>query len=62
VPMYIAVFSYWLIGVPAAYLFAFTFGMGGIGVWIGITIGLVVAAAALLHRFVRRDQLSHLAK
>jgi len=58
VPMYIAVFSYWLIGVPAAYILAFVFAMGGVGVWIGITIGLITAAAALSHRFVRRDQLS----
>lgn len=58
VPMYIAVFSYWLVGVPAAYLFAFVFAMGAIGVWVGITFGLVIAAVAFLHRFVRREQIS----
>jgi MATE family multidrug resistance protein len=57
VPMYIAVFSYWLVGVPAAYLLAFVFDMGGIGVWVGITFGLVTAAAALLHRFMQREYL-----
>ncbi len=58
VPMYIAVFSYWLVGVPIAYLLAFNFGLGGTGVWTGMAIGLVVAAAALLYRFIWRERLS----
>ncbi len=58
VPMYIAMFSYGIIGVPIAYFLAFNFGLGGIGIWIGMLIALVVAAAALLHRFAQRDRLS----
>ncbi len=58
VPMYIAVVSYWMVGVPIAYLLAFTFNLGGTGIWTGMAVGLVVAAGALLYRFARREQLS----
>ena len=56
VPMYIAIVSYWLVGVPVAYVLAFDFNLGGKGIWTGLAIGLVVAAAALLFRFNRRGQ------
>lgn len=51
VPMYIATFGYWVVGLPVAYLSAFTFGFGGTGVWIGLTASLVVVWAALSWRF-----------
>ncbi|MHA1127460.1 MAG: MATE family efflux transporter, partial [Alphaproteobacteria bacterium] len=35
VPMYIAMFSYWSIGVPAAYLLDFVLDFGGKGIWSG---------------------------
>ena len=50
-PMIIAAVSYAVIGVPASYLFGFTFGGGAIGVWLGFVIGLGTAAALLLLRF-----------
>jgi MATE family multidrug resistance protein len=50
-PMFIAGGSYWLVGAPACLLFAFTFGLSGFGIWIGLAIGLAVAAAALFTRF-----------
>lgn len=50
-PMYIAGGSYWLAGAPVCLLLAFTFGMKGLGVWIGLAVGLAVAAAALSTRF-----------
>jgi len=57
-PMFIAVFSYWLVGVPIAYLLAFNFGLGGIGIWTGMGIGLLVAAGALVYRFICRKKLA----
>ncbi len=54
VPMVIAVVCYWGIGMPAAYLLAFKVGMGGVGLWTGLVIGLSLAAIALLVRFWRR--------
>jgi len=53
VPMVIAGFSYWGIGVTASYVLGFTFGLGGIGIWLGLAIGLACAAALLGLRFWR---------
>lgn len=54
-PMWIAMFSYWVIGVPASYLLGFTFGMGGVGIWLGLVIGLALAGALLMWRFWGRS-------
>ncbi|QQA44386.1 MATE family efflux transporter [Pelagovum pacificum] len=56
VPMVIAIVTYWGIGLPAGYLFAFTFGMGAIGVWLGMALGLMSAAVALSWRFWRNTR------
>lgn len=52
-PMWIAAVSYWLIGIPASYGLAFGLGLGGIGLWLGLVIGLMVAALSLMLRFWR---------
>ena len=52
-PMWIAALSYWVVGVPASYLLAFPLGLGGPGLWLGLAIGLAVAAVLLLLRFWR---------
>ncbi len=52
-PMVIAGISYWVIGIPASYVMGFPLGMGGIGVWIGLAIGLVAASVLLGVRFWR---------
>ncbi|MGB8814565.1 MAG: MATE family efflux transporter [Paracoccaceae bacterium] len=54
VPMWLAAISYWLIGIPASYLLAFTLGMGGVGLWLGLVIGLSLAATLLMARFWMR--------
>ncbi|WP_136439263.1 MATE family efflux transporter [Pacificoceanicola onchidii] len=51
VPLFWAVFAYWGVGMPAAYGFGIAFGFGGMGVWLGLTLGLAVAAVALGWRF-----------
>jgi multidrug resistance protein, MATE family len=56
VPMLIAVFSYWGVGLPAAYLFGFPAGLGGIGIWIGLASGLAVAALLMNWRFAQRER------
>jgi MATE family multidrug resistance protein len=55
VPMVMATISYWVIGLPASYLLAFTFGLGGVGLWLGLVIGLAVAAVLLSWRFWGRS-------
>ncbi|WP_297340890.1 MATE family efflux transporter, partial [Pseudophaeobacter sp.] len=54
-PMVIAALSYWAIGVPASYLFGFTFGWGGVGVWSGLVLGLCFAGVFLMSRFWRHS-------
>lgn len=54
VPMWLAALSYWVIGIPASYVLAFPLGLGGPGLWLGLTVGLSVAAALLLWRFWSR--------
>ncbi len=57
VPMLIALFSYWAVGMPVAYVLAFPLGHAGLGVWWGLAVGLATAASLLTLRFVRRDAL-----
>ena len=54
VPMMIAAVSYWVIGIPAGYVMAFTLDWGPEGLWLGMVVGLTVAALALTSRFWRR--------
>ena len=51
VPMVMASVSYWLIGLPAGYLLGFSFGIGPVGIWLGLVVGLTVAAVLLNGRF-----------
>lgn len=53
-PMLIALFSYWGIGMPVAYLLGFPLGFGGVGLWWGLAAGLSVAAVLMTGRFYRR--------
>lgn len=54
VPMVLAALSYWGIGMSCSYVFAFPLGMSATGVWVGLTLGLSVAAALLMWRFWKR--------
>ncbi|WP_340247167.1 MATE family efflux transporter [Sulfitobacter pontiacus] len=51
VPMLLAGFSYWIVGMPASYLLGFAFDLEGVGVWLGLVFGLGVAAILLNARF-----------
>ena len=51
VPMALAAVSYWLIGIPCSYVLAFPLGLGGVGLWLGLVVGLACAAASLMWRF-----------
>ena len=57
VPMWIAIFSYWVPGFGMAIWLGFFTPLKGTGVWIGLATGLFVAAALLLWRWTRRDAL-----
>ncbi len=53
-PMFIAIFCYWIVGMPVAYIFAFTLGYGGVGLWFGLALALFLAAILLNGRFMLR--------
>ena len=52
-PMVLAAISYWGVGIPASLLLGFTLGMGPVGIWLGLVVGLTVASVSLLVRFWR---------
>lgn len=56
VPMIMAVVSFWLIGFPVAVFFGFGLAWHGIGVWVGLTLSLVVFAGLLVRRIARRER------
>lgn len=51
VPMWINIFGYWAVGFTASLLLGFSFGLGVLGIWGGIAIGLTVTAGLLVWRF-----------
>ncbi len=57
VPMVYAAIGYWGIGFVASVVLAFPLGLGGVGVWLGMALGLAVVAVAMLRRFHRRERL-----
>ncbi|NEM97806.1 MATE family efflux transporter [Pontibacter burrus] len=51
IPGLISLVAYWVIGLPVGYLLAFKLGFGVSGVWMGLVIGLSIAALLLFLRF-----------
>ena len=50
-PMWLAGASYWLAGAPMCAFLGFGLGMKGLGIWLGLAFGLLVAAVLLTTRF-----------
>ena len=57
IPMWIAIFSYWVPGFGLAIGLGFFAGLEGVGVWIGLATGLACAALLLIWRWMLREQL-----
>lgn len=57
VPMWIAIFSYWVPGFGLAAGLGLGTALEGVGVWIGLATGLAFAAVLLTWRWIRRDLL-----
>jgi MATE family multidrug resistance protein len=53
IPMILAVISYWVIGMPSAYMLGFWFDYGAQGVWGGLVVGLSVAAITMIWRYLK---------
>lgn len=56
VPMLIAIFGYWAAGFAASVVLGLFTPLAGVGVWIGLAVGLTVAAVLLVWRWHRRDR------
>jgi MATE family multidrug resistance protein len=51
VPLWIAGFGYWVLGIGGGSILAFYYQLGGVGLWWGLAAGLAVAACLLSLRF-----------
>jgi MATE family multidrug resistance protein len=47
-PMIINVIGDWALGLPVGYALCFRYGWGVIGLWVGLSAGLIVVAVALM--------------
>jgi MATE family multidrug resistance protein len=47
-PMYANLVAHWVVGLPVGYLLCFSFGLGVVGLWMGLSAGLIVAGSVLL--------------
>ena len=56
-PMIVNVIGHWFLGLPVGYALCFRFGWGVTGLWIGLSIGLVVAALVLTVVWWKRSML-----
>ena len=53
--------GHWFIGLPVGYALCFVAGWGVVGLWVGLSIGLVLVAAALVAAWWRRSRTMGLA-
>lgn len=56
-PLIIALFGYWAVGMPIAYVLGFPLGWRGVGIWWGLAGGLAAVAIILTVRFALRERL-----
>ncbi|MET3924792.1 MATE family efflux transporter [Devosia sp. 2618] len=57
IPMFLAIFGYWAVGLPIAYVLGLVVGWRGVGIWIGLAAGLAFVAVVLVIRFAMRERL-----
>ncbi|MBX5497144.1 MAG: MATE family efflux transporter [Bryobacteraceae bacterium] len=55
-PMLTNLFGHWAIGLPAGYALGFAGGWGIRGLWIGLSLGLIVVGCVLLGVWARRSK------
>lgn len=53
IPMLLSATSFWGVGVLGGYLLGFGLDLGGVGLWLGQSVGVAIAAALFLRRFLR---------
>ncbi|WP_036584370.1 MATE family efflux transporter, partial [Brucella anthropi] len=58
IPMFLALFGYWGVGLPLGALLAFQFELGGVGIWLGLAAGLGIVSVLMTLRW--RRHLAHI--
>jgi multidrug resistance protein, MATE family len=53
-PMFWNLAAHWMIGLPLAYLLTFHFGFGVVGLWWGLSSGLIICGVALVAVWTKR--------
>jgi MATE family multidrug resistance protein len=56
VPMILAALGYWMIGFAGGWVLAFPVGLGAVGLWSGMALGIAVVAALMSGRFLLLDR------
>ena len=59
VPLVLSFIGYWLIGIPVAALFGFGWGLGAVGMWLGLAASVVFCAVVIFVRLVKRLQVEN---
>ena len=57
IPLFYALFGYWVVGLSLSLGLGFLAGWGGIGVWFGLAAGLACVALLANIRFAKRERL-----
>jgi MATE family multidrug resistance protein len=55
-PMFVNLAGYWFFGLPLGYVLCFRSERGIFGIWIGLTISLIVIALYLLWQWARKSR------
>ncbi|TYC60535.1 MATE family efflux transporter [Rhodobacterales bacterium] len=57
IPLFYALFGYWVVGISLSLGLGFAAGWGGVGIWCGLAGGLASVAVLANRRFARRNAL-----
>ena len=55
-PMLMNIIGHWVLGLPVGYALCFRYGWGVIGLWVGLSIGLIFCAVALTITWIVRTR------
>jgi Na+-driven multidrug efflux pump len=53
-PMVVNLVAHWLLGLPTSYVLCFVIGWGVYGLWVGLSLGLIVTGTILLYVWTRK--------
>lgn len=51
IPVLLSFLAFWCVGLTSGYLLGFRLGFGGVGLWLGQSIGVAMAAGVFIYRF-----------